>query len=161
MCMWGCWGREPHDFGVITVPGLPGRLGMQSPQEAILGGSESPSFTQEKSRGRCQAWSSVHSQGTSTVRDSPQTPRRPTGEAPAAPHLLLWGPLPVGICSVCLREASCLLLECLGHAERDSQVGSRFPEVRLQRKWWMGHRRTPQKLTSLPESRRVWGASGH
>lgn len=37
----GVWGGEPSDFGVITVPRT-SWFGVQSPQEAILGGSLSP-----------------------------------------------------------------------------------------------------------------------
>lgn len=85
-------------LGSLLFPGLPDRLGVQSPQEAILGGSPSPpalsrSPEADPSPGP-QAAPKGHQLGvTVTGRSREGPPMR----LKLYPHPMLWGLLPVTV----------------------------------------------------------------
>lgn len=100
LCAWGGGkGGNPMTLGSLLFPGLLDRLGVQSPQEAILGGSPSPPASSRRSP---EADPSPGPQATPKGHQLGVTVPRRSREGPPMrfklyPHPMLWGPVPVTI----------------------------------------------------------------
>lgn len=100
VCMGGGGkGGNPMTLGSLLFPGLLDRLGVQSPQEAILGGSPSPPASSRRSP---EADPSPGPQATPKGHQLGVTVPRRSREGPPMrfklyPHPMLWGPVPVTI----------------------------------------------------------------